>query len=31
MGKRIFEEVDEKKFQYIKRCNNNNGFVDCYK
>lgn len=31
MGKRIFEEVDEKKFQYIKHCNNNNGFVDCYK
>lgn len=31
MGKRIFEEVDEKKFQYIKRCNNNNGFIDCYK
>lgn len=31
MGKCIFEEVDEKKFQYIKRCNNKNGFVDCYK
>jgi len=31
MGKRIFEEVDEKKFQYIKRCKNDNGFIDCYK
>ncbi len=31
MGKRIFEEVDEKTFQYIKRCKNDNGFVDCHK
>ena len=31
MGKRIFEEVDEKTFQYIKRCKNENGLVDCHK
>jgi ASC-1-like (ASCH) protein len=31
MGKRVFEEVDEKTFQYIKRCKNDNGFVDCHK
>jgi len=31
MGKRVFEDVDEKTFQYIKRCKNDNGFVDCYK
>lgn len=31
MGKRVFEEVDDNTFQYIKRCKNNNGFVDCNK
>jgi len=31
MGKRLYEEVDEKTFQYIKRCKNDNGFVDCHK
>ena len=31
MGKRVFEEVDEKIFQHIKRCKNDNGFVDCHK
>jgi ASC-1-like (ASCH) protein len=31
MGKRVFEEVDDKTFQYIKRCKNDNGFVDCHK
>ena len=31
MGKHVFEEVDEKTFQYIKRCKNDNGFVDCHK
>ena len=31
MGKRVFEDVDEKTFQYIKRCKNDNGFVDCHK
>ena len=31
MGKRIFEDVDEKTFQYIKRCKNENGLVDCHK
>lgn len=31
MGKRVFEEVDEKIFQHIKRCKNENGFVDCHK
>ena len=29
--KRVFEDVDEKTFQYIKRCKNDNGFVDCHK
>jgi len=31
MGKRLYEEVDDKTFQYIKRCKNDNGFVDCHK
>lgn len=31
MGKRVFEDVDEKTFQYIKRCKNENGLVDCHK
>ena len=31
MGKRVFEEVDEKTFQYIKRCKNDNGLIDCHK
>ena len=31
MGKRLYEDVDEKTFQYIKRCKNDNGFVDCHK
>ena len=31
MGKRLYEEVDNKTFQYIKRCKNDNGFVDCHK
>jgi ASC-1-like (ASCH) protein len=31
MGKRFFEDVDEKTFQYIKRCKNDNGFVDCHR
>lgn len=31
MGKRVFEDVDEKTFQYIKCCKNDNGFVDCHK
>jgi ASC-1-like (ASCH) protein len=31
MGKHVFEEVDEKTFQYIKRCKNENGLIDCHK
>jgi len=31
MGKHFFEEVDEKTFQYIKRCKNENGLIDCHK
>ena len=31
MGKRVFEDVDEKTFQYIKRCKNENGLIDCHK
>ena len=31
MGKRLYEEVDEKTFDYIKRCKDENGFVDCNK
>jgi ASC-1-like (ASCH) protein len=31
MVKRIFEDVDEKTFQYIKRCKNENGLIDCHK
>ena len=30
MGKRFFEDVDEKTFQYIKRCKNDNGLIDCH-
>lgn len=30
MGKRIFEEIDEKTFQYVKRCKNDNGLIDCH-
>ena len=31
MGKHVFEEVDETTFQYIKRCKNENGLIDCHK